>query len=246
VADVGLQRVAFAADPPRSGSRAYFVAKRVGDVVVASLLLVLVSPLLLVVAIAIKLDSPGPVIFAQQRIRGRRARADGEATWVIEPFTLYKFRTMQVAADASLHRDYITAYMRGDEVRLAELRPGRREGESFRPTADPRTTTVGRVLRTLSLDELPQLWNVVRGDMSLVGPRPPLDYEVEMYEEQHLTRLFGPPGITGWAQVKGRCSIDFEEAFRLDLEYLASRSLWLDVKIMLLTIPVVLSRKGAD
>ena len=109
-----------------------------------------------------------------------------------------------------------------------------------------RVTRVGAWLRKLSLDELPQLWNVLRGDMSLVGPRPPLPYEVAMYGERDLQRLTAPQGITGMAQVRGRCSIVFDDLIRHDLEYVASRSIWLDLKVLALTLPVVLSRKGAD
>jgi lipopolysaccharide/colanic/teichoic acid biosynthesis glycosyltransferase len=152
---------------------------------------------------------------------------------------------MRTDADVVLHRTYMTAYLTGDELQLSMLRPGRNDGDSYRPTADPRVTRVGAVLRQLSLDELPQLWNVVLGHMSLVGPRPPLAYEFEMYEERHRRRLSSFPGITGWAQVRGRCTIRFEETVRLDLEYINRRSIWFDVKILLLTVPVVFSRKGA-
>jgi lipopolysaccharide/colanic/teichoic acid biosynthesis glycosyltransferase len=227
----------------RSSCRRYFVAKRIVDVVATSLLALLVMPLIPLIVIAIKLDSPGPVIFRQRRIRGRRV---DDGSWVPEPFTLYKFRTMDVDADSALHREYITAYIEGDNARLAALRPGRRDGDSYRPLDDPRVTRVGAVLRRLSLDELPQMWNVVRGDMSLVGPRPSLPYEVAKYRDGDLRRLTTPQGITGLAQVEGRCALGFEDLMRLDLAYLAGRSVWLDLKVMLRTVPVVLSRKGAD
>jgi lipopolysaccharide/colanic/teichoic acid biosynthesis glycosyltransferase len=190
-------------------------------------------------------DSPGRVIFAQKRLGGRRTRKDGKWVWEVKPFTLYKFRSMHTDADVVPHRTYMTAYLMGDESELSLLRPGRVDGDSYRPSSDPRVTRVGAVLRELSLDELPQLWNVVLGHMSLVGPRPPLTYEYEMYEERHRGRLSGLPGITGWAQVRGRCTIRFEETVRLDLEYISRRSIWFDVKILLLTVPVVFSRKGA-
>jgi lipopolysaccharide/colanic/teichoic acid biosynthesis glycosyltransferase len=221
----------------------YFVVKRVIDLAVASLLGLLVLPLILPIAIAIKLDSRGPVIFRQCRIRGRRL---DDHSWVLEPFTLYKFRTMKADADPTLHRTYITAYIDGDLARLAALRPGRRDGDSYRPLHDPRVTRVGAVLRRLSLDELPQLWNVVRGDMSLVGPRPPLPYEVAKYRDRDLQRLTTPQGITGLAQVAGRCALGFEDLIKLDLDYIAARSIGLDLKVLLRTVPVVLSRKGAD
>jgi len=230
---------------PLSVAGRYYIGKRLVDVVLASVLLLVATPLMLIIAIAIALDSPGPIIFAQRRIGGRRIRSDGGSAWSIEPFTLYKFRTMETNADPSFHRDYITAYLVGDEATLQSLRPGRKVGDNFRPVNDPRVTRVGAVLRWLSLDELPQLWNVLRGDMSLVGPRPPLPYEVEMYQERHFARFVATPGVTGWAQVRGRCTLDFEETVRLDLEYITGQSLWLDLKILFMTIPVVLSRKGA-
>jgi lipopolysaccharide/colanic/teichoic acid biosynthesis glycosyltransferase len=228
------------------GRSGYFITKRVLDIVIAAVLLLVLLPMFLIIAIAIRLDGPGPVFFAQPRLRGRRI-ADGESRdWIVGTFTMFKFRTMEPGADPSIHRDYMTAYLRGDLDQLAALRPGRRTDESFRPSADPRVTRVGAVLRKLSLDELPQLWNVVRGDMSLVGPRPPIAYEVEHYEGSAWRRFASPPGMTGWAQIRGRCAIGFEEMLRLDLEYLKRRSAMFDLKILLLTIPVVLMRKGAD
>ncbi len=226
--------------------RGYAIAKRVLDLTIASVALLLVSPLLLVVAIVIRLDSPGPAIFRQVRIGGRRQRENGITAWRLRPFTILKFRTMEVDADPSLHREYMTAYLTADGERLASLRPDRAQGESFRPAGDPRVTRVGALLRKLSLDELPQLWNVLKGDMSLVGPRPPVPYEVELYDEPHLQRLASAPGITGWAQINGRCAISFEEMVRYDVEYVERRSLWFDLKVLLLTVPLVLSRKGAD
>jgi lipopolysaccharide/colanic/teichoic acid biosynthesis glycosyltransferase len=231
--------------PARDG-HAYHIAKRCLDVLVASVILVLVAPVLLIVAALIKVDSPGPAIFAQQRLGGRRIRSGSGQPWVLQPFTMYKFRTMHWDADHALHRQYMEAYLSGDEGRLSGLRPGRKEGDSYRPIHDTRITRVGAVLRKLSLDELPQLWNVLKGDMSLVGPRPPLAYEVRLYEQHQLQRLAARPGITGWAQVRGRCAIGFEEMVRLDLEYVERRSLVFDLWVLLLTLPAVLSGKGAD
>ena len=230
--------------PQSAARRRYFAVKRSVDVVGACVLLVLTSPLLAAIPIAIKLDSRGPVLFRQQRIRGRQI--DGGLQWALEPFRLYKFRTMVADADPSLHQRYIEAYIARDNDALAQLRPGRGNGDSYRPLCDPRVTRVGAWLRKLSLDELPQLWNVLRGDMSLVGPRPPLPYEVAMYGERDLQRLTTPQGITGLAQVQGRCSIGFEDLIRHDLEYVRSQSMWLDLRVLALTVPVVLSRKGAD
>jgi len=245
MSEIDLPQAYSPADLPY-GASGYLVVKRAIDIVLASVLMVLLLPLFLIIAIAIKADAPGPVIFAQPRLGGRRVARGSSRDWVVETFTMFKFRTMESGADPSLHRDYMTAYLTADEDRLASLRPGRKADESFRPSTDPRVTRVGGVLRKLSLDELPQLWNVLRGDMSLVGPRPPMAYEVEHYEGAAFRRLASLPGMTGWAQVRGRCSIDFEEMVRLDLEYLERRSALFDLKILLLTIPVVLLRKGAD
>jgi lipopolysaccharide/colanic/teichoic acid biosynthesis glycosyltransferase len=229
-----------------SSESAYVLTKRVLDVMVAGVLLIVLAPLLLILAVAICLDSPGSVIFAQQRLGGRRTKVDGKWVYPLEPFTMYKFRTMVSDADPAFHREYMAAYLTGDEERLSLLRPGRAAGESYRPLNDPRVTRVGAILRKLSLDELPQLWNVLRGDMSLVGPRPATAYEVDLYETDDVLRLATVPGVTGWAQVSGRCALGFEDIVRLDLEYIRGQSIWFDLKILLLTVAVVLSGKGAD
>jgi lipopolysaccharide/colanic/teichoic acid biosynthesis glycosyltransferase len=246
VTEVGASQDLLSGPVPVADRASYHVAKRVIDLILASVALLLLAPVFLAIAIAIKLDNPGPVIFAQQRLGGRRVRRAGEHVWLVRPFTLYKFRSMEVNADVDLHRRYMTAYLTGDQSRLSELRPGRRPGDSYRPIRDARVTRVGAFLRKFSLDELPQLWNVVRGDMSLVGPRPPVPYEVELYEERHLGRLLSLPGVTGWAQVMGRAAIGFEDMARLDTEYNSRRSIGFDLRVLLLTIPMVLSRRGAD
>lgn len=235
------------------GSIGYRIAKRAMDLLIATAALVLLSPVLLVISIAIRLDSPGRAIFTQERVRGRRVSGgsdldavDDPGSWEVVPFVLFKFRTMQADADVSLHRDYMSAYLQGDESRLQALRPGRKDGDSYRPAHDPRVTRVGSFLRKTSLDELPQLWNVVKGQMSVIGPRPPIPYEIAHYKERHLSRLTVRPGLTGLAQVSGRTSLGFEDQVDLDLAYLRERSFWLDVKILLWTIPTILSRKGAD
>ena len=245
MADVALPHV-LAADRDRSRGDGYAISKRILDITIALLTLAILSPLLLVIALAIKLASPGPVIYAQRRLRGRRVRTDDGPAWTIEPFTLYKFRTMVDGADQTTHREYMHAYLAGDEEKLTALRPGRKAGESYRPANDPRVTRIGAVLRKYSLDEVPQLWNVVKGQMSLVGPRPPVPYEIEKYQDHHLKRLACRPGITGWAQVRGRAGIGFEEMVRLDMEYIGRRSILFDLKVLLVTVPVVLLTKGAD
>jgi lipopolysaccharide/colanic/teichoic acid biosynthesis glycosyltransferase len=225
--------------------RPYYAVKRLIDITLAALALLLFAPLILLIAVAIKLDSPGPVIFKQQRLRGRRVVTNGQSAWVVTPFTLYKFRTMAADSDPSPHRAYMAAYISGDEEHFESSRAGRKPGDSYRPLNDPRVTRVGAMLRKVSIDELPQLWNVLRGDMSLVGPRPPMPYEADLYEERHFQRLAAPGGLTGWAQVRGRCTVGFEEMVRLDLEYIARRSVWFDLWVLLLTVPVVVSTKGA-
>jgi len=193
--------------------------KRVMDVVLASAGLVAGLPLLLLAACAIKLSSPGPVLYRQTRcgLRGRR-------------FVLLKLRTMVEGAEEQR-----------DEVAHLNVM----DGPVFKAPDDPRVTKVGRILRRLSLDELPQLWNVLRGDMSLVGPRPPLPEEVERYEPWQRRRLAMKPGLTCLWQVSGRSEVDFATWMALDLAYIDSWSLWLDLKILLRTIPAVLSGRGA-
>ena len=245
MADVALTSAAAAEQRSASRTTPYIVGKRVVDIVLAAAALIIVSPVLLLTIVLIKLDDHGPAFYRQERIRARRVRRDGGWTWVIEPFTLLKFRTMIEDADPDLHRRYMEAYIAGDEDRLDTLRPGRRPGESHRPI-DPRVTRVGTILRRSSIDELPQLWNVLKGDMSLVGPRPPMRYEVELYDQRALQRFAARSGMTGWTQVNGRAAIGYDEGIALDLDYLERRSLAFDLWILLLTIPAVLTRKGAD
>lgn len=221
----------------------YFVGKRLLDifvVLVVGLSIALVVPL---IALAIKVDSRGPVIFKQERIRGRRVRQDSGWVWALESFTFYKFRTMAVDAPSAIHQKYMSAYIAGDAKAMAQMSSA--TDGTYKLTADPRITRVGRVLRKLSIDELPQLWNVLIGDMSLVGPRPPLPYEVELYDDRHLRRMACASGLTGWWQVNGRCETGFEEMVGLDLDYIDRSSLWLDLKIVVRTIPTVLTGRGA-
>lgn len=193
--------------------------KRVIDVIVSVVVIALASPLIGLIALAIKLDSPGPVIFKQVRL-GRGGR----------PFLAYKFRSMKQEAEAELEK--LRAYNEAD-------------GPIFKIREDPRVTRVGRWLRRTSLDELPQFFNILAGDMSLVGPRPPLPAEVESYEDWHRRRLDAPPGLTGLWQVSGRSNLTFDEMAMLDLWYIENWSLWLDLKIILQTVPAVLAGTGA-
>jgi lipopolysaccharide/colanic/teichoic acid biosynthesis glycosyltransferase len=189
----------------------------------------------------IKLDSPGPVFFVQERIGSKRRKKDGRTSWEVQKFRLYKFRSMVKDADDALHRAHIKAFVEGTIEGHAGSHAPVKLG------ADPRITRIGHILRKTSLDELPQILNVLRGDMSLVGPRPVPEYEVAEYREAwHHGRLATIPGLTGLWQVKGRGQVSFEEMIQLDLEYIRDQSLWLDLKILWLTIPTVLSGRGAE
>lgn len=221
----------------------YFICKRLLDIALTVLIGSSIALLLPIIAVAIKLDSPGPVIFRQQRIRGRRVRRDGRWVWSLEPFTFYKFRTMTVDAPPRRHQEFMAAYIAGDTEVMDQMANAR--NGSYKLIGDPRITRVGRILRKLSLDELPQLWNVLIGDMSLVGPRPPLPYEVELYADRHIRRMACAVGLTGWWQVNGRCETSFEEMIDLDLAYIDRSSLWLDLKILAKTLPVILLGRGA-
>jgi len=214
--------------------------KRGLDIILSLLALMLLSPVFLIVAIAIKLDSPGPVIFRQQRVRGGQSPQDSHPEK--STFTFYKFRSMCKDADQNTHRKYVTEYMNGNHKAVNN---GDKKAPIYKMTRDKRVTRVGRVLRRTSLDELPQLFNVLKGDMSLVGPRPALPYEVAQYEEWHRERLSVTPGISGLWQISGRSRLTFKEMAALDIEYAHRRSLGLDLIILVKTIPAVLSSKGA-
>ncbi len=223
----------------------YHQVKRIFDVTIAIFSLLLLLPLLALIAIIIKLTSPGPALFIQERIGARRKIVNGRVSWEACTFPVCKFRTMWVDADSKLHKQYIEAYIAGDEAGMATIQPGKKSPDSYKLKDDPRITPIGKILRQTSLDELPQIWNVLKGEMSLVGPRPPIPYEVKKYSQNHMRRLAALPGITGLWQISGRCETTFEEMVQLDLEYIDNQSTWLDLKIILLTIPVVLSKRGA-
>lgn len=202
----------------------YLTAKRWMDVLCAVVLLAVLFPLMVLIALAIKLDSSGPAIFRQKRV-GRLGRE----------FVMFKFRSMFAHADQAVHRQFAKQYINGHNGGQAV----------YKLNGDGRITRVGKWLRRTSLDELPQLFNVLSGEMSLVGPRPAVDYEVEQYSQWQLKRLAVVPGLTGLAQISGRSGLTFEKIARVDIEYIERRSLVLDVWIMLQTIPVVLKAKCA-
>jgi lipopolysaccharide/colanic/teichoic acid biosynthesis glycosyltransferase len=206
------------------------LACRILDIVGAAVLLVLLSPLMLAIMIAVRLDSPGSPIFRQKRI-GHGLR----------PFQITKFRTMRTDSDASEHQAFVAGFITGS----VEAQPQGEGGALFKLTADPRVTRVGAFLRRTSLDELPQLWDVLRGSMSLVGPRPCLEYELEWYPAEALERFAVKPGITGLWQVSGRSETTFEEMIALDIDYARRHAVLFNVRILLRTIPVVLLGKGA-
>lgn len=194
--------------------------------------IILLSPLLLAVGLAVKATSPGPALFSQIRLGKRGAR-----------FRLYKFRSMYRDMDDRIHRDYVRQLIQGN---LAAIDQGESEQPLYKIKSDPRVTRIGRILRKTSLDELPQLFNVLKGDMSLVGPRPALPYEAEQYQPWQLRRILEiKPGITGLWQVEGRSKTSFDEMVRLDLRYIENWSLGLDLKLLLKTVKVVLQCRGA-
>ena len=202
------------------------------DVVGSLIGLILFSPIILITAIAVKTTSPGPIIFRQTRVgvKGKR-------------FSFYKFRSMYCNSDDQIHRQYVTDLIKGNHEKI---NPGNGDKPLFKMNADPRITRVGRIIRKLSIDELPQFINVLRGDMSLVGPRPPLPYEVENYESWHLRRILEvKPGITGLWQVDGRSQTSFDDMVRMDLRYVQNWSLWFDVEILAKTVRAVVHSKGA-
>jgi|HubBroStandDraft_4_1064222.scaffolds.fasta_scaffold23711_2 lipopolysaccharide/colanic/teichoic acid biosynthesis glycosyltransferase len=218
-----------AALPQHESATAVDVACRLVDVVLAAILLVVTLPLMVVVAIAIRLDSPGPALFRQRRL-GRS----------LTPFTVNKFRTMTSDADPNVHRAFVLSLIAGEQ-------PAQENGKPrFKLASDPRVTRVGRLLRRSSLDELPQLWNVLKGEMSLVGPRPAIAYEVEHYPHHWFDRFAVKPGLTGLWQVSGRSRLTVEDMVALDIEYVHRRSVRMNVWILVKTVPTVLSLRGAS
>lgn len=217
----------------------YLAAKRLLDVIISAVALVLLAPIVLAIAVAIKLDSPGPVIFRQRRVRGSQAFEEPHPERNV--FEFLKFRSMYANCDSVAHRRYVTALINGHAQR--NHCEGRRA--VYKMADDPRITRVGRFIRRTSLDELPQLLNVLKGDMSLVGPRPALPYEVEQYAHAHRARLAPQAGLTGLWQVSGRTCLTFDEMVQLDIEYSRRCSLWLDLVILFKTLPAVLSTDGA-
>jgi len=239
--DLGLQ---FNAEPGawRSGAelespcRSWggFYAKRALDVVLSAAAILVLIPIAVLIGVAIVLDSTGPVFFVQRRAGSKRHSAGGRTFWTLGDFPMLKFRTMYADCDQRIHEQRIEDFVNNQ----------RSANGCFKPDRDPRITPVGRWLRKFSFDELPQLVNVLIGNMSLVGPRPVPLYEAAHYQQGQLERLCALPGITGLWQVSGRAESTFEEMIELDIRYVRTRSAWVDLKLLFKTIPVVLTGRG--
>ncbi|MFZ4655854.1 MAG: sugar transferase [Caldilineaceae bacterium] len=217
-----------------------FFCKRFLDLFITGFALLLLWPFGLFVALLIKLDSPGPALFTQERVGAKRCIRNGKEIWEIRNFHIVKFRSMVHNASSALHEAQVKAFVEGQVEQMDT------EQNTVKVVNDPRITRVGHLLRKTSLDELPQLLNVLSGEMSLVGPRPVPTYEVALYQDAHYKRLMALPGITGLWQVEGRGQVTFEEMMRLDLRYVQQQSIWLDLRILAMTIPAVLRGEGAS
>jgi lipopolysaccharide/colanic/teichoic acid biosynthesis glycosyltransferase len=223
--EVLIEGVPTGTSAPATVPRERALAGRILDLTLATVALLVLAPIIVLTALAVRLDSPGPIIFRQRRL-GRDQR----------PFTVLKFRTMRAHADCTPHREYTRQLItRGD---------AKPEGGLYKLAVDDRVTRIGRRLRSWSLDELPQLINVLKGEMSLVGPRPVLEYEVDHYPGWYMDRFAVKPGLTGLWQVSGRNERSYEEMVRFDVEYAQRKGLLLDIRILVKTVWVVLRRKG--
>jgi lipopolysaccharide/colanic/teichoic acid biosynthesis glycosyltransferase len=217
-------------DKTAGGVLTYGFWKGVFDRLVALSAMVVLSPLMALIALGIRLDSPGKALFSQERVGKNRRH-----------FVAYKFRTMHENNDDNIYKDYLRRYiLENAPYQIDE------NGQAIHKLAnDPRVTRLGSLLRKTNLDELPQLINVIKGEMSLIGPRPEVPFALEMYQEHHWKRFSVLPGITGLWQVSGRKHLSFEDMIRLDTDYIKGQSLILDIKILLLTIRTVLSKDGS-
>lgn len=206
----------------------YLRTKRILDIVFTLLILLPLCVVIAILAVLIRIDSKGPIFFRQKRVGLNGVE-----------FDMFKFRSMYVNADDSAHREVIKQYMNGETLN------GKIDTENlYKLVDDPRVTRIGRFIRKTSIDELPQFINVLRGEMTLVGPRPPLPYEVEAYSLSDWMRLCGKPGLTGNWQVYGRSRVPFKKMVEMDIEYLEQQSIWQDLKLIALTLPVMLRGRG--
>jgi len=208
--------------------KGYLIVKRILDLVFSILILIPLFIVIAIIAVLIRIDSKGPIFFRQKRIGMNGVE-----------FDLFKLRSMYVDSDDSVHRESIKQYMNG-----AALNGKENSDNLYKLVDDPRVTRVGQLIRKYSIDELPQFINVLRGEMTLVGPRPPLPYEVEEYGAHEWIRLFGKAGLTGTWQVYGRSRVPFQEMVDMDIEYLGHQSILLDLKLIALTLPVMLQGRG--
>lgn len=239
---IQLAPPAVASEPVGQPGTGYYVIKRLIDVVGSALALLVLFLPMLIIAVLIRFDSTGGIFFVQKRVGMKRTRVNGVDLWQQTTFDCVKFRSMVKNADTDIHRNFVKTLIHnkahldlneGGEKKLCKL------------THDPRVTRFGRFLRKTSLDELPQFWNVLKGDMSLVGPRPAIPYELEDYKPWYHRRFLAQPGLTGLWQVSARSSADFDGMVRYDLLYVKNRSLWLDLKILFKTPIVVILCKSA-
>ena len=223
---------------------AYFAAKRAIDIAAASFVLVVFGIPMLIIAMLIEIETPGSAIFAQERVTARRRRiVNGKAEFDVVTFTCYKFRTMYKDASSEMHQAFMKAFIKNDSAAMAAIN-GAENAEVKKIVKDPRVTLVGKFLRKTSLDELPQFINVLKGEMTLVGPRPCIPYEAEEYQAWHKQRLQAVAGITGPWQVSARSAADFDGMCKLDIEYIENQSLMADIKLILMTPIVMIFGRG--
>ena len=224
----------------KADNASYHYVKRALDVTIAVMTLIGLFPFLVLIGILIKIDSRGPIFFVQTRVGATRCVKNGQVYWEPTEFSICKFRTMVNNADQGLHKEQVKAFAEG---RLSKTEEG---WVKAKIQDDPRVTRFGHLLRKTSLDEIPQIINIIRGEMSIVGPRPVPPYEAALHTEEHQLRLTVLPGMTGLWQIEGRGRSGFDEMMALDIRYAQSCCLWLDLKIILLTIPAAFSSLGAS
>ncbi len=223
--------------------RYYYALKRLIDIFLSLVALVFLSPLILFLGVLIKLDSAGPVFYKQKRVGAHLINRGEGMSWERKDFFCIKLRSMADNAREDVHKEYIKAYIANDQATMQTMEG--KDASMHKLVHDKRVTRIGKIIRKFSLDEIPQFWNVLQGEMSLVGPRPNIPYELEMYSARHFERLQATPGITGLQQITARCTASFDEQVNLDIQYIKTQSTWLDLKILLLTPIIIFTQKGA-
>ena len=227
------------------GRRSYLLAKRALDIFVTLTAMIVLLPVMAIIALLIAWDSPGPIVFKQTRVGAKPVRDGERMYWRRHDFTFYKFRSMKHNSDVNLHKEFVQAYIAGDDNKMREIQPDKNGADMYKLNGDPRVTRVGAFLRKTSLDELPQLWNVVKGDMSLVGPRPEWEVVVQRYDAHQRRRLKAKPGLTGLQQLEARGVEDLDERIRLDVYYIRRRSFLFDLWLLARTPLAVWRGVGA-